>query len=102
MLCHGHGSSLLEDDYLTHLVIVCLHGTSYPMMDLYYYLYDWLSSSTTTPLLVATVLGLWHYSYWFNNCFIQRLSYYLQYLGHGVSGSRCYIQADVALSDMYK
>ena len=102
VLCHDHRSSLLEDDSLMCLVIVCLHGTSYPMTDLYYYLYDWLSSSTTTPPLVATVLGSWHYSYWFNNCFIRCLSYYLRYLDHSASGSRRYIRADVALSNMYK
>ena len=102
VLCHDHGSSLSEDDSLMRLVTVCLHGTLYPMTDLYYYFYDWLSSSAMTPLLVVTVLGSRYYSYWFNNCFIQCLSYYLRYLDHGASGSRCYIWADVALSDMYK
>ena len=84
------------------LVIVRLHGALYPMTDLYYTPYDGLSDSPTMPLPVATVLGSRHYSYWYDNCFIQRLSYYLRYLDHGALGSRCYIRADVALSDMYK
>ena len=98
MLCHGHGSSLSEDDSLMCLVIVHLHGTSYPMTDLYYYLYDRLSSSTTMPLLITTVLGSQYFGYWSVNCFIRCLSCYLQDLDHGAPGSRCYTRADVALS----
>ena len=82
--------------------LVRLHGTLYRMTDLYYYLYNWLLSSAMTPLPAATVLGSRYYSHLFNNCFIWCLSYYLCYLDHGASGSRCYTQANVALSNMYK
>ena len=68
-----------------------LHGTLYPMTDLYHTRYDWLSCSATTPLLIVTVLGSRYYSYWFLNCFIPRPSYYLRYLGHSIMVSRRYI-----------
>ena len=91
VLCHGHGSPLSEDDSLMRLVIVCSHGTSYPMTDLYDTAYDWLLLSATTPLLIAAVLGSRYFGYWLANCFIQHLSYYLWYSGHSMVDSRCYL-----------
>ena len=64
MLCHGHGSPLSESDSLTRLVMVRLHGTSYPMTDLYYTCYDELSPFTTPLFPAATVLGSQFFSYW--------------------------------------
>ena len=64
VLCHGHESPLLESDSLTCLVMVRLHGTLYPMTDLYYTCYDWLSSATAPPFPAATVLGSRFFSYW--------------------------------------
>ena len=64
VLCHGHESPLSESDSLTRLVIVRLHGTVYPMMDLYYTCYDELSPVTMPPFPAATVLGSRFFSYW--------------------------------------
>ena len=48
-----------------HFWFVCLHGTLYPMTDLYYTCYDWLLLSTMMPPFpVAVILSLWYHSYW--------------------------------------
>ena len=58
------GPPLLESDSLTCLVTVRLHGTVYPMTDLYYTCYDGLLPVTTPPFPAATVLGSQSFSYW--------------------------------------
>ena len=60
----GHGFSLWWRWLIDALSLVCLHGTMYPMTDLYYTHYNWLLYSMTPPYLIATVLGLQYYSHW--------------------------------------
>ena len=57
-------SPLSESDSLTRLVTVHLHGTLYPMTDLYYTCYDQLLSVTAPPFPTATVFGTRSFSYW--------------------------------------
>ena len=61
--------------FLDHMYVHS-HGSLYPMMDytlcVYYGLLAPMSADVpwvflTIPLLLATVLGLRYYSYWYNN-----------------------------------
>ena len=61
--------------FLDHLY-VHLHGSLYPMMDYMSCIYNRLSSPMSADaswdsipilLLVATVLGLWYFSDWYDN-----------------------------------
>ena len=46
------------------LSVVHLHGTLYPMTDLYYAPYAYLSHSMTPPTPVVVMLGSWYYGHW--------------------------------------